>query len=618
MPSRILTTMAVVAALSAGVPATAAAGVFEVRACSHADGPTHDGWTFATNDQATIGSGTGCAAGTGLQVFELMGAGPLASAGDAGWWTFAAPDGATVGAARLTRRLRTYSDAGWLAEVRADDRVLEQCRVGRDLVCEIGGPLGGVAVFDGLAATTVRVGGHCVPEGGHSACERGAGLQRLESHLYGATLTIDDHEPPAAELHAAGLASAEAWVTGPGEVTTSASDNTGVRRRELRVDGVTVAGFDAPRSQDGGCRTPNQGVAYTYARPCRGAWGINGMRTDTVDPRTWPQGTRQLAVAAIDTGGGETVSAPRTIRVDTKAPPAPAITTASGWATGVPTVDVTATDTSGGSALERVELEACWIGTCHRTTAPVGGAQTRVDWPELPDGSWEVTARVRDEAGHLGAQGSPTQLHVDRTAPQVSAVSPSGGTYAPGTRLAPSATAHDTASGIATLRYEVRTGGGPFLPVTGDVVVEAGRSYTLRAVATDQAGHQVAAEGETFQGAAPVAPPAVLPPALPGPAIAPPAKTKPAACRVRITSVRRTRTGFRVLGTVRAGRRVTATLTRGSRRASGSDRTTAKGRFALTVRNPKRARPGRATLRVRATSCAGASRTVTLRASRRR
>ena len=148
-----------------------------------------------------------------------------------------------------------------------------------------------------------------MPVDGSGSCDIGAYLHSLQAVLYAATVTIDDHEPPVAGApSAAGLSDGQ-WH-GPGQysVSSTASDNTGVRERRVLLEGYEVGRRTAPGAADGGCGQVNQGLAYTHVKPCEGVRGVNGALTTTItipanDGRL--DGTGELVATAQDTGGTE-------------------------------------------------------------------------------------------------------------------------------------------------------------------------------------------------------------------------------------------------------------------------------------------------------------------------
>lgn len=612
MRNRFLTIVVAACTVVYGSPAPAHAGMFDVHACRDASPGANNAWAFSVHDVTTMGGTDACSADDGLQVYELMGSGPAAAAGHEAWWTFTAPTGTRVRLARLTRYLHTYGDSSWNAEVRADGTVLENCHQTGGLEdCYLGTRgTGRTDTFTGLDASSLRFGGYCVPKEGFAVCGRGATLHRLETWLYGATVTLSDDEPPTVSLAPTGLASGTGYITGPGAVTTTASDNTGVRRRDFRLDGMTVASVHAPTAAQGGCRT-SEGVAFTYAQPCAGARGVNGERTDTLDPASWPQGARDLQVVAVDTGTAETSSAPRAVVVDTQPPPAPKVELDAPSTNGALVASVTTGDATGGSPVRGLTVLACRAGDCRTQQYAVDGSSfERAAFPDLPEGTWDIQARQKDAAGHTGVLSPPQSVIVDRTPPTIDAVRPSGGTYPTGASVRPDVTAGDNASGVAAISYALSVDGGPFQPHAGALVVHAGHTYRFRAIVSDRAANTAVRDGEPFRGpdtsfGAPVAP------VLPGTTTPGPSTSKtPAPCRLRITSTQRLRSSrLLVRGTVRAGRRVTATLAHGGRTTKAQDRTTGGGRFAIAVRSPRKG-ARTATLRVGASGCA----TVTRRA----
>ena len=588
----------------------AAAGQYEVGACEAANG-ANAAWTFATSDPLTVDSTQSCQQGRGLGVFELLGPGPLATLGDAGWWRFeAAPTTAIV---RLTgsRYLHTFSDPGWRAEIRADEIVLERCvRETASTHCRRGTEEGGWVDFAIARAGAVSVGGQCVPDQ-YDVCERGSSLHSMEAYLYGATVTLEENEAPSVDVGASGLADG-AWRTGPAALSVTANDNTGVRVRRVLVDGEEVGRQEAPAAVDGGCRTVGSGVAWTYTLPCAGARGANGAITTTFDPRDWPQGVRTLRVEAVDTAGNVKLSDPVTVRIDTRAPAEPDVVATSGWS-AAPTASVVVPATSNGSPVTTAEVTLCPTGSACSTVvrSVVPGRTSTLALPALPDGTSTIDVRLRDDAGNLGAPSGPVTLRKDASAPTVTDVRPSGGTVPAGTRLVPSATASDPHSGPRALELEVSVDGGAFAPTTG-VTAEPGRRYVFRARSDDGVGNLspwVEGAAVTVEAAPPAEPTRPEdPPAAPQPVV--PTTTTPTvsspSCRVTITRATvDAKRRVRIEGRAPSGKRVTVKDGRGVQRSTIAR----AGRFVVTL-TPRARRWTTLTATASARSCAVARRVV--------
>lgn len=435
----------------------------------------------------------------------------------------------------------------------------------------------------------------------------------METFLYGATVTLREDEVPSVSVGGAMVDGA--WKTGLAELVVSATDNTGVRKRRVLVDGAQVAAQDAPAASDGGCRTPGSGSAYTYALPCDGSRGANGTITRAYDPSGWPQGVRTLTVEATDTAGNTATTAGRTVRIDTVAPAVPQVRQTSTW-TPTPSLAVDVPSQPQGSPIAKARLLLCPPATQCRTTdqSVTAGTARPLDLGEMGDGTATAYVRFVDEAGNVGDETQTLTLTKDATPPSVTDLMPSGGTVPAGTTLRPAATVQDPLSGVASTEYEVSIDGEAFAPAT-TVTAEPGRRFVFRARARDRAGNQ----GTWTTGAAVVTDP--LAPATPGsspdpaadaaPAPEQPAAPAPAAprpgCRLAITGTRIvTRRRVFVEGRAPAGVRLTA-----SAPSAPARRVTvrATGRFAVTLA-PARRTWRRLTVRATAPGCVAATRSV--------
>jgi hypothetical protein len=189
-------------------------------------------------------------------------------------------------------------------------------------------------------------------------------------------------------------------VTGNATVSVSATDNVGVTRVELRVNGATVA--------------------TDTASPFELNWSST----------TVANGSVQLTAAAYDAAGNVAVSAARTVTVSNTSsadttPPSVSIASLSPSSTvvsGTVTVAVNATDNVG---VKRVDLlvNGSIVGTSN-----IVPFQMSWNSASIPDGAATLTAKAYDAAGNsaVSAAKSVTVAN-DKTAPVLAITSPADG-----------------------------------------------------------------------------------------------------------------------------------------------------------------------------------------------
>jgi hypothetical protein len=471
------------------------AGPFAVTTCGDAPGLVNNSWVPHVTDEATMSAIDRCGeSGTygGLAVLEDLGPGPLADPGDEAFWILSAPAGTRIQEFRASRWGHKVPDNSWRPQLRVDSAIVETCNfaVGFD-ECSFGTPMRTPRSFAGVDALSLRAGGTCVPENGAPACDRGASLHRLEFVLYGATVTIEDLQPPALAGSGAIPVADGAWHNATSATVSlpAATDNTGIRERLAWVGDEVVKVWTAPGAAQNGCGELNSGIAYTFVTPCAGARGLNAaMANETVPLSAVPDGVHTLRLSAVDTGGLEALTAGVEIKLDRSAPAAPLCDTGSTAWLNTSSATVACPPETGSSSrapITSMEIELC-SGTedpCTVTATPPGTPQT----VSLPEGTTSVRARQIDAAGNVGAWSAARTWRRDRTAPTVSLASPSG-IVDHGTRLAASATATDELAGAtALLWYSVD--GGAWLPYEGPVTAQGRHSYRFRATGSDSAGN---------------------------------------------------------------------------------------------------------------------------------
>jgi hypothetical protein len=319
-----LAVLAVTGCLIAG--ASARAAPYPVAVCNDAAGNSAAAWTVeATSASGQLETIASCPAGSpdpygalrdGLGVTDVVNAwqeGP--PDGTFSEWRFEAPSGTSIVGARVTREIGNRDE--WTPYGRIDDvdQAGESCMRGMNQsFCRIQG----TRAFSGLDARSIAYGIRCVTA---PYCAHLWDLRAVWVLVLGATVTLDDRESPVVSgVEASGVADGR-WWNRAGVVSFSASDNTGIRRRRVVVDGVTRGLVDAPGASAGGCGDLGVGVAYSYSRPCAGSRGLNGLRSVAVEPCTWGDGVHTIRGGATDTGGLDSVSSVAVpARVDCSAP----------------------------------------------------------------------------------------------------------------------------------------------------------------------------------------------------------------------------------------------------------------------------------------------------------
>jgi hypothetical protein len=373
---------------------------------------------------------------------------------------------------------------------------------------------------------------------------------------------------------------------GPGQyaVSSTASDNTGVRERRVLLEGYEVGRRTAPGAADDGCGQVNQGLAYTHVKPCEGTRGVNGALTTTItipagDGRL--DGTGELVATAQDTGGTSVVSSALSVKVDTTAPSPPGVSGDPAWsAAQAGVVASTVAAESDRAPIVAADVERCGASTGCVTSRVAGGAfGATLDHalPALEEGATTLRVRHIDGAGNVGAWSGPVTLRRDRTAPAVT-FWPVPGEVAKGNQLAFYASATDAGAGQARVDSEYQVDGGAWLPYDGPLTAAAGRTYRFRARATDAAGNR--SEWVMSGSAAGVDPESGLAAPAPLPALPPAAAKRAADLVIRAAKLERDKLTVRAARAAAAGGPVAVVFT-----ASKGGRT----RTIRTTITPKRA-----------------------------
>ncbi|MFC0111470.1 ThuA domain-containing protein [Kibdelosporangium aridum] len=234
------------------------------------------------------------------------------------------------------------------------------------------------------------------------------------------------------------------WSTSPVTVTLAATDSgSGVDRTEYSVDGGAWTPYTAPFTVSG-------------------------------------DGTHQLSYRSADKAGNVETAKTLTVKVDTTAPTATAVTTPAapdgqnGWFVGSVSVAVTGTDATSGIAKTEFSVDN---GPWAAYADPVSVSA---------DGSHIVAYRVTDAAGNTFSASLP--VNKDATAPLTTAefAAPNDDGWHAGA-IPVTLSAVDPAAGVASTQYSLD--GGPWTPYTEPVNVTGDGTHTVAYRSTDRAGN---------------------------------------------------------------------------------------------------------------------------------
>jgi Bacterial Ig-like domain len=463
--------------------ATADAGSYPVYACGAGGVADNRSWTSDFNHG-------------GMTVYDacpaINGADGLATrhvvSPNPGWtdpfgayarWTFTAPPGAAVAAVSADANVRSGRD-GWAAGLVNGGGAWIWC----------GGPC--IASWLSIQVPTgaegqVSAQTMCLS---WPACSIDGGL-RGYLYLRNVTVTVADSTPPALG-QLGGSAWTDAWQRGRGSVAFDASDNVGVQRTALYLDGQ---------------RQDEQAWSCDYSRPapCAGGnirWTLSSNVAALLD------GDHTLTVEATDTAGNSQQAA-RTIHVD-NTPPGPvgdlALTGGGEWRhTNDFAVSFTVPARRANQApivAARYQLCAARTQACQPERRVPGTALTALTAIKLPaPGEYALRVWLEDTAGNASSETAPRALLLgyDPEAPASAAFEPQD----PSDPRRVSVLVKDDISGLGSGQIEVsRAGSGEWREIPAgvhgdrlvgqidDTALPRGR-YELRARVADKAGNTI-------------------------------------------------------------------------------------------------------------------------------
>lgn len=287
------------------------AGTYEVLSCAGADGANHSWQTF-NDDPTSLVASDSCASVSGgpedgLFAVDRIPGPPNTPKDDGAGWRVSAPTGTHISRLIAQYYLGQNSAGEWFPYIRTGEgTVLDTCQPPMgDPECERGeagyDPFGPASTYE-VDTESLEAGVRCAATMG--VCGNGALLHAAWTALYSTRVEITD--PSAPSLSApTGVLWADGYHHASETATLAASDNTGITRTQLLVDGI-------PRS------TRERPCDYTFTVPCSSEPGI----THLLDTRVVADGTHQLTAVAEDAAGNQ-ASTSRSLVVDNTAPSTP-------------------------------------------------------------------------------------------------------------------------------------------------------------------------------------------------------------------------------------------------------------------------------------------------------
>ncbi|HEY7396767.1 MAG TPA: Ig-like domain-containing protein [Gaiellaceae bacterium] len=215
------------------------------------------------------------------------------------------------------------------------------------------------------------------------------------------------------------------------------------------------------------------------------------------DSRTTRDGAHTITIKATDPAKNTTTSAGVSIIVDNN-PPTPSMNGLGAAVHGTVTLSASSDGDTASVEFQRRPAGGSDWTTVGSTTGPFSLA---FDTTSLPDGVYEFRAFAKDQSDHTGAS-APVSTRIDNTLPTGTLTIPTGGpTPIGGPSQALAATANDTGSGVASVRFEFSPAGAgswqaagtatssPY-GVTWDATTLASGDYDFRIVVDDVAGNE--------------------------------------------------------------------------------------------------------------------------------
>ena len=317
-------------------------------------------------------------------------------------WSVSAPAGTRISRLRYHRYIGKEADDSWLVGTRLSDGTMletcsfpplgDRCAVGSD------GYLSGSDYFDSgsISTNSLTTGIECPVTA--TVCGNGATIHRAWAAIYASTVTLDDLQIPNIASPAGSAWTNTGFHKGVETASFDASDNTGIQRTRVVVDGVPLDSAATSWPCD-----------FTYTVPCQDRSPNYAVNTNEV-----ADGGHTLTLSAVDPGSNErTIS--RAIVVDNHAPAAPsglAVVGGEGWH-DTTSFAVTWNNPPGQVApIVAADYELCNAVGCS-TSQVVGPDIHRIDDVRVPlAGDYTLSVWLEDAAGNSVATNRSASVHL--------------------------------------------------------------------------------------------------------------------------------------------------------------------------------------------------------------
>ncbi len=396
----------------------ASAGVYHVYSCRTPTGavaPT-DGWNGSINGPWMFDPNN-CASGGSLTAALDGEVAQPANAADA-VWTFSAPAGTQIAAARLWRTADSRSwvtgasTVSWLAapnESYDSADVFEQCAAYAGCA-EVGNPSVPMSSANLLevpsgnlsGATHIYMNAACGGTNGYS-CPVGGGAFSVQVSLYAADITLADDTPPTVSS-VGGSLTAGGTLSGVGDISFSAADTgSGLYEALFLVDGHAVSS-QLLQIGSGPCRnvggTSDGTNAFFYVEPCPLALS-DDLSFDTA---LAPDGSHLLTVHLLDAAGNVTTILNRQV---TFANHTAVVPTSASIGPGSPAV--TRGALNGTNASDQARLTAHWVRTRKVVLTSRYGVRNRISGTLTTLAGQPVSGAAIDVYEIPAYQGAPAR-----------------------------------------------------------------------------------------------------------------------------------------------------------------------------------------------------------------
>ncbi len=257
--------------------------------------------------------------------------------------------------------------------------------------CTIGGP-GGNADWT-VNTSSLRVGIAC--SNAMTSCATGATLHEAWTGIHSAIVTVNDTTAPTAS-GASGSLLAGGYLRG--NVTAgvgSASDSTGIRRLQVRVDGDRAVATGPERACD-----------FTRRSPCP---NLGSPESLTFDSTGITDGTWTARVGVLDAGDNFTPAGAQTVTVDNTAPYTPTATSPASVTVSAPATTISWTEPGGQvSPIATAHVTVCGPSGCQTRTQPAGSGGGAATVSLAGHGTYTARVALQDAAGNLAANQAAT------------------------------------------------------------------------------------------------------------------------------------------------------------------------------------------------------------------